>query len=267
MIDMAKQPLVLSVETSSRVGSSALAIGEKLLGETVFSSPLKHSMEVFPAISGLLHGFDRKPSDIEQICISIGPGSFTGLRIATTIAKLMNLANDVKIVTISTLDVIVANISDYTNQTHAPAAFNSDSGGITDLENPRIPESVNKAAAILDAKRGQFFIAVYERNGRHAHIGNAWKKILPDSIMSAREFLERFADRKNPVWLLGDGLLYYRDRFQSEGTRFFEQSYWSPRAANVHKLGWEMARTGRFTEPVTMTPAYLCRPDIKMKTR
>jgi tRNA threonylcarbamoyladenosine biosynthesis protein TsaB len=267
---MIQQPLVLSVDTSSRVGSVALAIGGKLLGETVFSSPLKHSMEVFPAISGLLGEFGGKPSDIGQIYISIGPGSFTGLRIATTIAKLMNLANAVKIVTISTLDVIAANISSHANRTHAPRACRSDSAGVSGSKDTRVHESVNKMAAILDAKRGQFFIAVYERNssnGHQVHINNSWKKILPDSIMTSPEFLDQFAHGENPVWLLGDGLLYYSDKFQSEGTCFLEQKYWSPRAANVHKLGWEMARIGRFAEPISMTPAYMSRPDAKIKSR
>ena len=110
---MVTGPLILAVETSGRTGSVALAAGEQMLAETSFSNPMKHSKEVFPAVSGLLAKFQRKPHEIKQIHISVGPGSFTGLRIAVTIAKILNLAATTKIVAVDTLDVISANVDDY----------------------------------------------------------------------------------------------------------------------------------------------------------
>ena len=99
-------PLILAVETSGRLGSVALAQGNKLLSESHFSGPMRQSAEIFPAITDLLSKFSKKPEQIEQVYISVGPGSFTGLRIAVTLAKTLALANGVKIVTIDTLDVI-----------------------------------------------------------------------------------------------------------------------------------------------------------------
>ena len=110
---MNKKTLVLAVETSSRIGSVAIALGEKILAETTFSAPIRHSAEIFPAISDLLNRFSRKPDQIDQVYISVGPGSFTGLRIAVTLAKTMHLANATKIVAVDTLDVIAANANDY----------------------------------------------------------------------------------------------------------------------------------------------------------
>ena len=260
---MTQKPLILSAETSSRVGSVALAAGAELLCETLFSAPLKHSLEIFPSILRLLGEFGLKSQQIEQVYISIGPGSFTGLRIATTLAKLMYLANAVKIVTLSTLDVIAANITDLTKESYNISAISSESN------DSEIPKAINRIATVLDAKRGQFFVAVYEKvdNGESTvNPAIKWKKITPDSIMSPRYFLDRFSNRENPVWLLGDGLVYYRDRFQSDGIRFFEQKYWNPRASNVHKLGWEKACQNKYANPISMTPAYISRPDIKIKT-
>jgi len=107
---MTQKTLILAVETSSRVGSIAIATGRQLLAEATFSGPMKHSAEIFPAIHTLLDRFECKPKDIEQVYISIGPGSFTGLRIAVTLAKAMHLAGSVKIVPVDTLDVIAANV-------------------------------------------------------------------------------------------------------------------------------------------------------------
>ncbi len=136
---MAVNPLILAVETSGRLGSVAIAVGEQMLAEAAFSGPMRHSSEVFPAICTLLNRFGRKPKDIEHIYISVGPGSFTGLRIAVSIAKTMHMANNTKIVAVDTLDVIAANADDYLRQ-----------------EKTR----VEQIAGILDAKRSQFYIAV-----------------------------------------------------------------------------------------------------------
>jgi len=85
---MKEKSLILAVETSSRIGSVAIALNGKMLGETVFSAPLSHSAEIFPAIHKLLDQFNLKPSQIEHIYISGGPGSFTGLRVGITFADL-----------------------------------------------------------------------------------------------------------------------------------------------------------------------------------
>ena len=108
---MIPKPLILAVETSGRAGSAAIAIGEQILAEAAFSGPMRHSAEIFPTVSALLKDLGRKPKEIEHIYISIGPGSFTGLRIAVTIAKTFNLANNAKIVPVDTLDVIAANVT------------------------------------------------------------------------------------------------------------------------------------------------------------
>jgi tRNA threonylcarbamoyladenosine biosynthesis protein TsaB len=243
---MAQEPLILAIETSGRLGSVAIAIGEKLLAETAFSGPMRHSSEVFPSICTLLKRFGRKPNDIEHIYISIGPGSFTGLRIAVSIAKTMHLANEVKVIAVDTLDVIAANADDYIRQEKA---------------------EVEKIAVILDAKRGQFYVAGYHyTSGKQRTVGNgAWMKFFPDSLMTASQFLDQFADKTNPIWLLGEGLVYYADIFKAEGIQFLDESCWIPRAKKVHMLGWKMARAGKFSNPLTLQPKYLRRPEAEEK--
>lgn len=296
---MTQKPLVLAVETSSRIGSVVIALGENILDEAIFSAPIRHSAEIFPALSNILDRFCRKPGQIEQVHISVGPGSFTGLRIAVTLAKTMHLANAAKIVAVDTLDVIAANATDYIKEQNTTITFHSESSpynserpvlpnsssaaaqGASKVEDPLslsstpIPErrSPERIAAITDAKRGQFFIAVYKRNTNNgsaeagATSNEIWKKIFPDSLMTSSQFLARFACDENPIWLLGDGLLYYKDKFKAGSTRFLEQKYWSPRASKVHLLGWKKALANQFEDPLTLTPNYLLRPDIKIKPR
>jgi tRNA threonylcarbamoyladenosine biosynthesis protein TsaB len=276
------EPLILAVETSGRMGSVAIAQGPKLLAEKQFTGPtrlgvgdaeakeltdvmntsmvgekigtpsrsqMRHSAEIFPAIVNLLKQFGKSPADIEQVYISIGPGSFTGLRIAVTIAKTMALANGAKIVAVDTLDCIAANVINLT-------ADNAES----ELK------SNERLATILDAKRSQFFIAVYEKAS-----DAGWKKILPDCLMTAEEFLDRFAnkptcgERSRTIALVGEGLVYYKDKFNDPAVRVLDEKFWNPSAANVHRLGWQKAQLGDFADPLTLTPNYLRGPDAKVK--
>jgi tRNA threonylcarbamoyladenosine biosynthesis protein TsaB len=276
---MAQNRLILAVETSSRIGSVVVALGRQICGERTFSAPLRHSAELFPAVCSLLEQIAVKPKDIGHIYISAGPGSFTGLRIAVTMAKLVHLANGAKIVAVDTLDVIAANITDCVEQKRSHVHDTRPSEDLPD-----------RIATVLDAKRGQFFIAAYQccpaentapdqrskRQPSSTEDGDTeyeirdiqdrlWRKILPDSLMTAPEFLQRFAQGDRTFSLLGDGLLYHKDKFKADRIRFLDESYWSPRAAKLHMLGWQKAQAGEFADPVTLTPNYLLRPDIKVK--
>jgi len=240
---MKKKSLILGVETSGRIGSVAIALGEKMLAETIFSGTMRHSSEIFPAIRSLLEKFARKPKDIEHVYVSAGPGSFTGLRIAVALAKTMHLANDAKVIAVNTLDVIAANTSDHMKE-----------------EDIRI----DKIATVLDAKRGQFFIAAYKLRSCESS-DTQYEKILPDCLMTASQFLEEFAASSEPIWLLGEGLLYYKDAFRAESVHFLPEKYWRPKAEKVHLLGWKKALAGQFANPLTLQPTYLRRPEAEEK--
>ena len=255
---MKEKAIILAIETSSRKGSVAIACNEKMLAEKLFSSPLKHSAEIFPSIRDLLGRFNLNPNQIEHIYISGGPGSFTGLRIAATIAKLMHLAYSTKIISVDTLDVVAANVIDLSAGNTSPASNHK----LPVLKGERI-------AAVLDAKRGQFFIAVYEqdKDKQQDSAGrDVWKKILPDCLMTPSQFLDRFACNDKPIWLLGDGLLYYKDKFQADNVHFFDEKYWSPRAGKVLLLGRQMALKEQFTDALMLTPNYLRKPDVTIKS-
>jgi tRNA threonylcarbamoyladenosine biosynthesis protein TsaB len=262
-------PLILAVETSSRVGSVALACGPNLREEQVFSAPMQHSAEIFPAIEELLGRHGCTPAQLEQVHISLGPGSFTGLRIAVAMAKTMHLATGVRIVTVDSLDVVTANLCAPPGEWTAEPIVG---------HKTTIPE---KVAALFDAKRGQFYAAVYEyvasgparspaarEEGPGYRIAGpnhgTWEKILPDCLITARELIERFAGTGR-LGVLGDGLLYHREEFCSDNVLVLPESCWGPHAANVHALGYQKAVTGRFEDPLALTPFYLRGAHVTLK--
>jgi tRNA threonylcarbamoyladenosine biosynthesis protein TsaB len=265
----AQDALILAVETSSRIGSAALALGPGVVEEVRFSGPMQHSAELFPTIDGLLRRHRYAPADIDQIHIALGPGSFTGLRIAVTMAKAMNLAHAVQIVTVDSLDVVAANLSD------AP-------GRQIDTPEGKIPIP-ERITALFDAKRGQFYASVYTRvapgpagaQGDDAQDpgyripapdNGLWQKIAPDRLMTVQEIIEEFAE-SGPIAVLGDGLFYHRDKFPADRTLVLPEQYWSPHAANVHRLGYQKARAGRFDDPWTLIPFYLRGPEVTLRKK
>jgi tRNA A37 threonylcarbamoyladenosine modification protein TsaB len=162
----------------------------------------------------------------------------------------MHLANKTKIVALDTMDVIAANVSDY-------------------LRHPST--HIHSLATILDAKRGQFYLAAYQlhpcgSNETQFVVGDiGFEKILPDCLMTPPQFLEQFANDPEPIWLLGEGLLYHREAFECEGVAFLPEDYWSPHASKVHQLGWQMSLKGQFADPLTLQPLYIRRPEAEEK--
>jgi len=265
-----EEDVILAVETSSRIGSAALALGPRLLAQSRFTGPMQHSSELFPAVADLLRNGGYVPTDIDQIHVAIGPGSFTGLRIAVAMAKAMYLANAVRIVTVDSLDVVAANLSE------TPASRGQAVGVETGIAIP------DRIAALFDAKRGQFYASVYQRiapvpgseegdkEGPGYHIpgpdNTLWQKIAPDCLMTAPQIVEDFA-RSDRLGLLGDGLFYHRDTFDTDRTVILPEQYWSPRAANVHRLGWQKALASRFSDPLGLTPFYLRGPEVTLRKK
>ena len=228
------KPLILAVETSGRAGSAAVGIADKMLAETAFSGLLRHNAELFPTIKTLLERIKKKPDQIDEVYITAGPGSFTGIRIAVTLAKMLALSCGAKIVAPSTMDVISVNADEYMHENN---------------------KKINKIATIIDAKRKQFYIAIFERKE------NIWVKTVPDCLLTAPDFLARFGNSDEPIWLLGEGLVYYSDAFKAPALKLLDKKYWHARARGVYKTGRIMAKNDLFTPPQTLIPHYIRRPE------
>ena len=108
--------LILAVETSGRTGSVAIGAGDDILAEKTFSGQMRHSAELFVSAERLLSQIGAGAEKIKHVYFAAGPGSFTGLRIAVTMAKMMAFANGAKIVAVSTMDVIAENASIYASK-------------------------------------------------------------------------------------------------------------------------------------------------------
>src|SRR4051812_29443518 len=102
-------PRALAVDTSGRIGSVAVVDNGHVLAEERFAHGLQHAAMILPIIDSLTRAQGWAPRDVEELYVSAGPGSFTGLRIGITLAKTMALATGVKLVAVPSVRVLAEN--------------------------------------------------------------------------------------------------------------------------------------------------------------
>jgi len=220
----------IAIETSGRLGSIATVEDGQVLVEEQFPPQFKHAAGIISVIDRLTKSHGWSPSDVSEVYVSAGPGSFTGLRVGITVAKTLALALGVKIVAVPSTEVLAHN---------APAGWTN-------------------AVILLDAKRGQIFTARYtNQNGHPIEAEEAHLDTLTAMLTRA----------PRPVHLIGDGLPYHSDSIPTDDPSVIitEESTWRPRATIVAQIGWQMARVGQFTDADKLTPLYIRRPEAEEK--
>ena len=106
-------PMLLAIDTSTRIMSLALHRGDMLLAEYTATIGKGHSQYLAPLIQQMLAQADVAVSGLTAMAVAIGPGSYTGLRIGVSLAKGMAAVNNLPLVGISTLDAIALGQSFY----------------------------------------------------------------------------------------------------------------------------------------------------------
>jgi tRNA threonylcarbamoyladenosine biosynthesis protein TsaB len=99
-------PLILYIETSGSICSVALAEGEYIMGIKESTEINSHAAKVAVFVNELLKENKIKANQLQAIALSIGPGSYTGLRIGTSLAKGICYAMQIPLIAVSTLQVM-----------------------------------------------------------------------------------------------------------------------------------------------------------------
>ncbi|MFH1753414.1 MAG: tRNA (adenosine(37)-N6)-threonylcarbamoyltransferase complex dimerization subunit type 1 TsaB [Candidatus Omnitrophota bacterium] len=230
---------ILAIETSTRNLGLAIADDEKILAEYRGDSLLRHAQDLIPGIESLLKKLKLRLTDIDSFAVSIGPGSFTGLRIGVSTLKGLNLATNIPIVVVPTLDAIAYSSKDST-----------------------VPVCV-----IVDAKKKNLYASLYKTVD--GGIIREWDY----AIVSAEELIERIKGSgvrgqgsgfrgqgsEKEILFVGDGVGLYEKQISEkiEGARFAPKDLWYPDVKVVGRMGAEKFKRGEFAEPDTLVPMYI----------
>ena len=208
---------ILAIETASPPGSIALLENDQFVCGSSLTSPRKTTQQFALLIQSLLENADWKPRDIETIATTIGPGSFTGLRIGVTAAKVFAYAVGCPTVGISTLEVIAT----------------------------QCPTSALPIEAVIDAQRKQLFAARFQR------IGNELTQVQPTQILDGESWL---MSRATDALLTGTGIQHYVGRLMDAS--IVDQKHWVPRAETLGRLAYVAAQRGETIDPLRLVPQY-----------
>ncbi len=221
----------LAIETSGEMGSVALGQGARILEARSFPAALRHATDLLPTVDILCRSHGASPDRIGRVFISLGPGSFTGLRIGLTAARMLAFARGAKLVGVPSLEVVAQNA----------------------LEADPVPSRV---AVIVDAKRGRVFGAVFALQGG---------KFVGVQGPAEVEPLPFLAAQGSECAVLGEGIAQHHTAVEASGLRILPEALRRPRAGAVYARGTDRAARGRFDDPRMLVPLYVRPPEAEEK--
>lgn len=188
--------MLLAIDTSSKACSCAVFDGDRLISESYLNCGLTHSATLTVLIRDILAAAKMSFEDIDKIALSVGPGSYTGLRIALAAAKGMALGRDIPCIPVSTLLSLAYNMTLFEGT----------------------------VCAALDARVGQVFAALFEIKGGKV------KRITPDAAITLEELSKILPEG---AAVCGDGARLVLKTFPEKNLRAVADQVMYQRASSV----------------------------------
>ena len=225
---------ILSIDTSSQVSSVAVLSAERVAAELSMQGALTHSETLMPHIGAALQMARVKKEELEGLAVSIGPGSFTGLRIGLAAAKMMAYALHIPLIAVPTLEAL---------------AHHHIVGGV-------------RLVPMMDAQKGNVYAQEFAWE-----VGNGGMMLCekhPLVILPISEVLAGLAGSSQPVLLLGDAMQKKTSALLPSGVRLAPIHARMPRAACVGLAALPRLARGAVDDPVTVAPLYLRRSEAEV---
>jgi tRNA threonylcarbamoyladenosine biosynthesis protein TsaB len=214
--------LALAIETSGPVGSVALFESKSVLAEQSLELGSKHGQSLIPAIHQLLNSCGQTPRNLKLVAVSIGPGSYTGLRVGVVCAKTLAYAANCQLVAVDTLQAIACNS----------------------------PADTTLVEVICDAQRGDLFAGEYVRDDSGRWIPRHAIRQIP---------VEAWVNDVQPTdTVSGPGLEKFAHLVEGR-CRLLAPEFRRPQAAWVGRLGFDKLESGEVADIWSIEPHYLRR--------
>jgi len=239
---------LLAIETSGKVGEFAVVSEGGVLSESTVDVAGRLLEKGIGEIEGVLGRAGTTLAELDAVAVSMGPGSFTGLRVGLAMAKGLCFRRELHLVGVPTLDAIARAQS-------ARAGF---------------------IVPVLDARRGEIYLSIYASDGSVVSRLTDYLALPPDAAIE----LIRQKCAGSPALVAGDAIRSYGDVLASgpgpgsgpESGAEFEVEFapeeaWRVRARIVGQIGLSLLGEGKVLDPATAEPMYIRPSEAERKAR
>lgn len=230
---------ILSIETTGKYGSAALIDSDGRIVSKSSHEEMNHLKDIMFLADECLKAEGVSPASLDAVASSIGPGSFTGIRIGVSTARGVAEMLQIPCVAVSSLE------------------------GMAALADEHVDESVRYFAPIINARRGQLYGAIFERNG------NGYKAVLSEKQYMIEEFMDelhKIGLNSFEVVFIGDGIDAYESEISEVGAFLLADEEWRYQdAVSVSKLAMQKYEKGETVSYDELLPNYMRKSEAEMR--
>lgn len=212
---------ILLLETSGSLCSVALARDGKVIASRLSSEPRAHASLTAVFVKEVLKQAGVQLKDCSAVCLSSGPGSYTGLRVGSSTAKGLCFGANLPLISLCTLDILVR------------SALKQE-------------QRYDYIVPMLDARRMEVYTAIFE-GSKGQRLGEIEAKVIEADSFS--ELLQ-----KGRVLFIGDGALKCKDTIKHPNASFMDCQ---ALATDMAEAAYELSQKGKFEDIAYFEPLYL----------
>jgi tRNA threonylcarbamoyladenosine biosynthesis protein TsaB len=236
---------ILGVDTSTATVSTAIVDNAQILAEDFYprerragrSAPkANHSEIILPLVDSVLKRAAIGLPDVAGIAVSVGPGSFTGIRIGLSTVKGLVYGTDTPVCGISTLQAVAGRVTDF--------------DGVV--------------CSLLDARKNETYSALFHTQGNH------FERLTEDEIVPVLRVFERLRAFGEPCLFIGDGVPVYRALIEQQPqleVQIAEEDAMVSVAASVARLSESQFFDNRAALLGDLVPIYLRQSECESRMR
>ena len=231
-------PRIILIETSTSLCSTALLEGDRITAVRKSTEPRAHAALTAPFVKEMLDERGLKVSDCDAVCLSMGPGSYTGLRVGSSTAKGLCFGGGIPLLAVGTLDVLAAQAIE-----------------------AGLPDGCKWIVPMIDARRMEVYTALYSAAGER--LTDVSPQIVDDSFFnnitvtsgdSVSDVSGLTLAAGDKITFIGDGVKKCEGVLGGEG-RIFRQE--CPTAEAMKKPALAELQAGHFRDIAYFEPFYL----------
>ena len=214
--------MLLSIDTSTAQLGLALYDGATVAAELTWTSRARHTVELAPALAGLLERTGLSMGDVTALGIAIGPGSFTSLRVGLAFAKGLALARHLPLIGVPTLDAVAA----------------------------AVPAQTIPLAAVIQAGRGRIAVGWYQASETSWQAQGQIETTTVDKLADAIH---------HPSLVVGELTAEERQRLARKrvNVHLASPAQSVRRPALLAELAWNRWQAGGVDDAAALAPIYL----------